>query len=197
MCSVLHNGDICLVEIQVTRPCREKRIGTHFKVLHTSYHHTTWPVEPSAKGKQFTSSLFLRLEQGGEELLVLVNAESNQPEVFLPSGPFSVNEDEEVSISGARVADRDMEVSANYELAVRLSVEQGVLSLNSTDGLGFSVGDGVEDEFVFFHGSATSVGDALASITYRGHFNWWVFWYFSRVCKTKAQSTATLGYILG
>lgn len=134
--------------------------------------------------------------QGGEELLVLVNAENNQPEVFLPSGPFSVNEDEHVSISGARVADRDMEVSANYELAVRLSVEQGVLSLNSTDGLGFSVGDGVEDELVYFHGSATSVGDALGSITYRGHFNWWVYRFFLRVCTTRAQTTVALGYIL-
>ncbi|CAN0250810.1 unnamed protein product [Ectocarpus fasciculatus] len=108
------------------------------------------------------------------QLLVLVNAENNQPEVILPSGPFSVNEDEETYISGARVSDVDMEVSTNYELAVRLSVEQGVVSLNGTDGLGFSVGDGVEDELVYFHGSAANVGNALGSISYRGHFNWWV-----------------------
>lgn len=108
--------------------------------------------------------------------MVLVNAENNQPEVIFPSGPFSVNEDEETYISGARVSDVDMEVSANYELAVRLSVEQGVVSLNGTDGLGFSVGDGVEDELVYFHGSAANVGNALGSISYRGHFNWWVLW---------------------
>lgn len=107
--------------------------------------------------------------------MVLVNAENNQPEVVLPSGPFIVNEDEEISISGARVSDIDMEISDNYELAVRLSVEEGVVSLNGTNGLDFSVGDGVEDELVYFHGSASSVGDALGSITYRGHFNWWVF----------------------
>lgn len=112
--------------------------------------------------------------QGGEELLVLVNAENNQPEIFLPPGPFIVNEDEELSISGTQVIDIDMEVSESYELAVRLSVEQGVVSLNNTDGLGFSVGDGVEDELMYFHGSAASVGDALRSITYRGHLNWWV-----------------------
>ncbi|CAM9343751.1 unnamed protein product, partial [Hapterophycus canaliculatus] len=94
-------------------------------------------------------------------LLVLVNAMNNQPEVVLPSGPFTVNEDEEIAISGARVADIDMEISENYELAVRLSVEEGVVSLNGTNGLGFSVGDGVEDELVYFHGSASSVGDAL------------------------------------
>lgn len=110
--------------------------------------------------------------QGGEELLVLVNAENNQPQVILPSGAFSVNEDEVISISGVQVADIDMEVSANYELAVRLSVTEGVVSLNGTSGLDFSVGDGVEDELVYFHGSAASVGDALGMITYRGHFNW-------------------------
>lgn len=110
--------------------------------------------------------------QGGEELLVLVNAENNRPQVILPSGPFSVKEDEEISISGVQVADIDMEISANYELAVRLSVTQGVVSLNGTNGLDFSVGDGVEDELVYFHGSAASVGDALSAITYRGHYNW-------------------------
>lgn len=110
--------------------------------------------------------------QGGEELLVLVNAKNNQPQVVLPSGPFTVKEDEEIAISGAQVADIDMEVSANYELAVRLSVMQGVISLNGTNGLHFSVGDGVEDELVYFHGSAASVGDALNTITYRGHYNW-------------------------
>lgn len=109
--------------------------------------------------------------------MVLVNAENNQPEVILPPGPFSVNEDENIYISGARVTDIDMEVSANYELAVRLSVEQGVVSLNSTDGLSFSVGDGVEDELVYFHGSTAHVGDALGSITYRGHLNWWVSYF--------------------
>lgn len=103
---------------------------------------------------------------------MLVNAENNRPEVILPSGPFVVNEDEETYLSGARVTDVDMEVSANYELAVRLSVAQGVVSLNGTDGLGFSVGDGVEDEVVCFHGAAISVGYALGSITYRGHYNW-------------------------
>lgn len=110
--------------------------------------------------------------QGGEELLVLVNAENNQPQVILPSGPFSVKEDEDIAISGVQVADIDMEISANYELAVRLSVTQGVVSLNGTNGLHFSVGDGVEDELVYFHGSADSVSDALSTITYRGHYNW-------------------------
>lgn len=117
-------------------------------------------------------STILPLSKGGEELLVLVNAENNQPEVFLPSGPFIVEEDEETYIFDVAITDIDMEVSADYEVAVRLSVEQGLLSLNSTDGLGFSVGDGFEDELVYFHGSASSVGDALRAIAYRGHNNW-------------------------
>lgn len=70
------------------------------------------------------------------------------------------------------MTDIDLEVSTNYELAVRLSVEQGVITLNGTDGLGFSVGDGIEDELVYFHGPASSVGDALGKLTYRGHLNW-------------------------
>lgn len=115
------------------------------------------------------------LLQGGEELLVLVNAENNQPEVTLPSrGMLVVDEDEQLVISGAGVADIDMEVSSKYELAVRLSVEQGTLSLNGTNGLGFSIGDGVEDEVMYFNGPASSVNDALGSIIYRGHYNWWV-----------------------
>lgn len=104
-----------------------------------------------------------------------MNAENNQPEVMLPQrGILVVDEDELLVISGAGVADIDMEVSSKYEVAVRLSVEQGVLSLNGTNGLGFSTGDGVEDEAMHFHGPASSVNDALGSITYRGHYNWWV-----------------------
>lgn len=134
--------------------------------------------KPRAQRTTRAHLFFLFPPQGGEELLVLINAENNQPEVIVPPGPFIVNEDEEISISGARVTDIDMQVSANYELAVRLSVEQGVVSLSSSDGLSFSVGDGVEDQLVYFHGSATHVGDALESITYRGHLNWWVFLLF-------------------
>lgn len=105
---------------------------------------------------------------------MLVNAENNQPEIILPPGPFLVNEDEETYIFGARVTDIDMDISANYELAVRLSVEKGVVSLNGKEGLSFSFGDGVQDELVYFHGPATNVGVALGRITYRGHLNWWV-----------------------
>lgn len=65
-----------------------------------------------------------------------------------------------------------MEVSANYQLAVRLSVQQGVLTLNASNGLTFSVGDGVEDELMYFHGPAASVADSLGRIMYRGHLNW-------------------------
>lgn len=111
-------------------------------------------------------------DQGGEELLVLVNAENNEPEVVLPSGPIVIDEDEELHIIGTRVADIDVEVSAHYQLAVRLSVQQGVLTLNTSDGLSFGVGDGVEDELMYFHGPAASVFDALSKITYRGHLNW-------------------------
>lgn len=92
--------------------------------------------------------------------------------MVLPSGPIAINEDEELHITGIRVADIDIEVSANYQLAVRLSVQQGVLTLNTSDDLSFSVGDGVEDELMYFHGPAASVFDALGKITYRGHLNW-------------------------
>lgn len=106
---------------------------------------------------------------------MLVNAENNQPEVMLPStGILVVDEDEKLVILGVGVTDIDMEVSSKYELAVRLSVEQGTLSLNCTNGLGFSIGDGVEDEVMYVNGPASSVNDALGSITYRGHYNWWV-----------------------
>lgn len=114
--------------------------------------------------------------------MILVNTENNEPTVILPPGPFVVNEDEELTIMGAQVADIDMEVSAKYELAVRLSVQQGVLSLNGSDRLSFSVGDGVEDELVYFHGPATSVTYALGRLTYRGHLNWWVPTEGSRPC---------------
>lgn len=103
-----------------------------------------------------------------------MNAANNEPVVILPLGPFIVSEDEELAILGARVSDIDMEVAANYELAVKLSVQQGVVTLHASDGLSFSVGDGVEDEWMYFHGPAMSVAKALGRITYRGHLNWWV-----------------------
>lgn len=103
-----------------------------------------------------------------------MNGENNKPAVFLPPGPFVVKEDEELKLTNSRIEDADNEISANLQLAVRLSMEEGVISLNATHGLSFSVGDGLQDELMSFHGSTDSVINALGSITYCGHLNWWV-----------------------
>ncbi|CAM9173657.1 unnamed protein product [Ascophyllum nodosum] len=110
--------------------------------------------------------------RGGEELLVLVNAENTHPQVIFPPGIYTVEEDDRLVISDVRITDIDVELATNYELAIRLSVDYGVVSLNDTEGLEFSFGDGVEDGVMSFHGPASSLGKALSCIIYRGNFNW-------------------------
>ena len=85
-----------------------------------------------------------------------------------------MEEDDRLVISDVRITDIDVELATNYELAIRLSVDYGVVSLNDTEGLEFSFGDGVEDGVMSFHGPASSLGKALSCIIYRGNFNWWV-----------------------
>lgn len=111
------------------------------------------------------------LPQGGEELLIVVSAEETKSAVVLPMGPFSVYEDEELVLTGTTVKGIATNVST-IGISVSLSVKQGVVSVSTNPKLSFGAGDGLEDEFMLFHGPMGSVMSALRNITYRGHLNW-------------------------
>lgn len=80
------------------------------------------------------------------------------------AGPPSINaiEDQQVSISGASVADVD-----GGNLTVGIQVQHGTVTLGTTAGLSFYVGSGSNDAAVTFDGSQPAINAALSTLSYR------------------------------
>jgi hypothetical protein len=58
-----------------------------------------------------------------------------------------------------------------YNVGLTVSCTFGVISLNTVRELTFSVGDGTEDEVMYFSGSVDAVNKAISSLTYRPLLN--------------------------
>ena len=85
----------------------------------------------------------------------------NAPPVNTVPGAQSTNEDTAKAITGISVADPD-----NATLTETLSVTHGTLTLASTAGLSFTVGDGTNDATMTFTGAKAAINTAIASVTY-------------------------------
>lgn len=110
---------------------------------------------------------------GDGNLFVLMNSWNNQPTIVLPQvEPIVGTEDETLEIVGLEIHDIDSLVVPDYAVALKLQVNHGRISLASTQGLSFSNGDGLEDEFVFATGNLASVNAALKSVSYVGQLDW-------------------------
>jgi hypothetical protein len=114
--------------------------------------------------------LLLPLLQGGEELLVMVNAENVAPSITVPPQllQLSALEDTPLVIAGLAVTDIDATAAnTGCELSVALSAQHGTLSLATTSGLAFSLGDGSSDTAMRFAGTAGAANEALRSVVYK------------------------------
>ncbi|TYZ65127.1 hypothetical protein PybrP1_009425 [[Pythium] brassicae (nom. inval.)] len=101
-----------------------------------------------------------------------VNAWNNEPKVVAPREVVG-QEDEAFDITGVSISDSKESMALDYVVTVRLSVNNGVLTLTPTEGITFSVGSGTRNEFVLFSGTLTSVNAILARISYRSFLNWY------------------------
>ncbi|MBN2578729.1 MAG: tandem-95 repeat protein [Pirellulales bacterium] len=105
---------------------------------------------------------------------VMVNAVNDAPEfddLTFP-GAQTVDEDTDLAISGINVKDVDV-YEGTGEVEMTLSAEHGVMTLTTTDGLTFTVGDGYEDPEMVFTGLLNDVNAAVSVLWFRGdeHYN--------------------------
>ena len=101
-------------------------------------------------------------------MLVIVHARNKDPILAVPTTNVTTQEDVSIAIAGISVADTDDRVGVSEEVAVTVAVQSGTLSLGTTAGVSFSLGDGTDDPVLAFSGSIANVNAALASVTYKG-----------------------------
>lgn len=86
---------------------------------------------------------------------------SNRAPGIVVPGAQSATSSVAKAITGTSITDTD-----GNPQTVTLSVDHGTLTLASTTGLSFSVGDGTADATMTFSGSLANVNTAIATITY-------------------------------
>jgi hypothetical protein len=109
-------------------------------------------------------------EADTDTVAITVNAVNDAPLNAVP-GAQSVNEDTDLVLSGANALSiSDVDIGAGNATAT-LSVGSGVLTLSTTAGLAFSVGDGTSDATMTFSGTVGAINAALDGLVYRGNLN--------------------------
>jgi subtilisin-like proprotein convertase family protein len=97
---------------------------------------------------------------------VNVVAENDRPVNTVPTGSVTVLRNVALSFTGANavsIADVD---AANSPVLVTLAATNGTMSLNSTTGLTFVLGDGIADTTMSFTGTLPDVNAALSGLSY-------------------------------
>ena len=103
-------------------------------------------------------------------MAITVNAVNDAPVNAVP-GAQSVNEDTDLVLSGANALSiSDLDIGGG-NATVTLSVLSGVLTLSTTAGLAFSVGDGTSDATMTFSGTVGAINAALNGLVYRGNLD--------------------------
>jgi hypothetical protein len=105
-------------------------------------------------------------------VFVSINAWNNDPRVQGPTELIG-QEDLPLVITSISIGDNKESMALDYEVAVRVSVQHGVLSAPRTPGVTYASGNGVRDEFLLFSGTLSSVNALLSSITYEAFLNWY------------------------
>jgi hypothetical protein len=106
------------------------------------------------------------LDSTGVTKTITVTPVNDAPTITVP-GAQTATEDTPKNITGISIA--DLESNAQ---TVTLSVTNGTLTLASTTGLTFTVGDGTADAIMTFSGSVTNINTALATVTYNPTANY-------------------------
>ena len=111
-------------------------------------------------------------QSDADSVTINVAAVNDAPVNGVP-GTQSVNEEATLTFStgtGNAIAISDVDVGAGNE-TVTLSVASGLLSLNGTAGLAFTVGDGTADSTMTFSGTVAAINAALNGLGYQGSLN--------------------------
>lgn len=93
---------------------------------------------------------------------ITVNAINDAPVITIPA-PLTTTTCQPLAITGVSVADVD---AGTGQLTVELDKVHGKMTLASTAGLTFLLGDGTDDAQMVFNGDLASVNAALATVTY-------------------------------
>ena len=130
----------------------------------------TFAMEPNFNGQ--ASFAYIITDGDGDEsdpnvtieniMVINVAAINDAPDI---SGPISaiVNEDTALALTGLTITDVDAGAGT---VTVGLTITNGTISLATTAGLSFVLGDGTSDTVMAFSGSLASVNAAIASISY-------------------------------
>ena len=98
-----------------------------------------------------------------------INGVNDAPILNIPTDKFT-DEDTEIIISNISVSDVDVAVN---DLEIKISVDTGLITLGSTTGLTFSLGDGNSDASLIFSGLITDISSAISPLIFipDEHFN--------------------------
>ncbi len=113
------------------------------------------------------------LDSGSTDKNISITERNDAPVISVPGGQQT---DEDVTLmfssgTGNAITISDIDARTNL-LQVTIAVLQGKLSLGSTGGLVFSVGDGTSDATMTFTGTLAQINAALDGLTYLGNANY-------------------------
>lgn len=133
----------------------------------------------SSEQLQFPSSVDKHMVEGFSStklVVALVSAPNNAPTIHFPENDrpfFEMLEDTHLVINGIYVEDLDSWITPNAVFAVTISVFHGTVTLASTSGLEFVLGDGNRDAQISFFATLDTLNVALAMLTYHSFQDWW------------------------
>ena len=104
------------------------------------------------------------------EFSVTIQGVNDAPEINSPGNQSDV-EDNEFFIFGLSVDDLDAVESTN-EVEITLECESGQISLFTTTGLSFIIGDGILDNEMIFIGEIDNINTALYGFSFQGNQNY-------------------------
>jgi alpha-tubulin suppressor-like RCC1 family protein/PKD repeat protein len=138
-----------------------------FKVIQAVTYHTESDT-PSTLERTITITLTEPDGTSSGPLIrkIAVTSDNDPPEHHVPTTSIPGNEDTPLILSGSRgiyVTDPDV---LDNDLRMTITLDNGILSLGTTDNLDFLTGDGFQDSVVVINGKLSDINQAIDEITY-------------------------------
>lgn len=124
-------------------------------------------------GYQWTSVSFITdAASSYASVFLFINPWNNDPKI-IASNLVNGREDVPLVITGISISDVKEVMALDYQVSIRMAVQHGTLTLQSTAGITYASGKGVRNEFILFSGPLSKVNAVLATITYQSFSNWY------------------------